>query len=287
MKCETASNFSQAPASSGKPRSIPGLSTPCAPSSSETNTPSACSGGIIPRQLSLPMCERLATSGPHGQSSADSHARTLASQGKAQASTARRAGSGARCAESSKSAGRESSSPRTPAAAGLGGCPSCGATCTSEDIPACRFTCRPVRSGLPTRGSGASSSRLPTPTASAYGSCQGGAAGREWQPERLSLQSMARRGLLPTPTVKGDHSRRGLSARSGDGLATYVNEAGGQTGPLAPSFLEWMMGWPTGYSLPTDSIAHSESDCAETESSIQSHSQSARQSQSALQESSE
>lgn len=42
---------------------------------------------------------------------------------------------------------------------------------------------------------------LPTPTASGYGSCQGGSAGREGQPNRPSLQTMARRALWPTPNA--------------------------------------------------------------------------------------
>lgn len=114
---------------------------------------------------------------------------------------------------------------------------------------------------------GASSSLLPTPSASAYGSNRGGSAGRVGI-ERLSLASMARAGMLPTPTardvkgpgsgtdlpralgasrptamlptptVRGNHNRRGLSPQSGDGLATAVG------GSLHPRFVEWMMGFP-------------------------------------------
>jgi hypothetical protein len=43
------------------------------------------------------------------------------------------------------------------------------------------------------------SSSLPTPAASAYGSNQGGGAGREGQPSRPSLETMARHDLWPTP----------------------------------------------------------------------------------------
>lgn len=77
---------------------------------------------------------------------------------------------------------------------------------------------------------------------------------------------MARRGLIPTPTVRGNYNKKGLSPSSGDGLATFVREAGGESGPLAPSFLEWMMGWPTGYSLPTGCTVELASDSAETAS---------------------
>jgi hypothetical protein len=91
--------------------------------------------------------------------------------------------------------------------------------------------------------------------------------------------------LWPTPTVRGNYNRAGLSARSGDGLATAVkkatlwptpttrdykggrkpetlkakgrlpsnslpdsvNSAAGETGPLNPPFVEWLMGFPTGW----------------------------------------
>jgi len=166
----------------------------------------------------------------------------------------------------------------------------------------------------------ASSSWLPTPSASAYGSNRGGSAGRVGK-IRPSLQSMAAtdewpdwltptvwdakpagpketemmrlyesgtnvpdtykrlraqvaaRELWPTPTVKGNHNKAGLSARSGDGLATAVSRAQGKTwptpmardwkrsggqerrhspnlpnavghGPLNPTWVEWLMGFP-------------------------------------------
>lgn len=91
---------------------------------------------------------------------------------------------------------------------------------------------------------------------------------------RYSLETMARRGMLPTPTardwrsglaseatharnsrplnevvmrmwatptVKGDYNRAGLSATSGDGLATQVG------GALNPTWVEWLMGFPAGW----------------------------------------
>lgn len=81
---------------------------------------------------------------------------------------------------------------------------------------------------------------LPTPTASDYDMNMGGAQGRVGKP-RYSLSSLARRGLLPTPTVKGDYNRTGLSSRSGDGLQTVIG------GPLNPQFREWLMGFPVGW----------------------------------------
>lgn len=78
---------------------------------------------------------------------------------------------------------------------------------------------------------------MPTLSASAYGSNQGGGAGRTGK-VRYSLQSLARNGLLPTLTVKGNYNKRGPSARSGDGLATVIG------GSLNPTWSEWYMGFP-------------------------------------------
>lgn len=77
------------------------------------------------------------------------------------------------------------------------------------------------------------SSLLPTPTASSYGSNQGGAAGRVGK-VRYSLEQMARRGLLPTPTA----SRR-------SGLQSHGRNA--VLGRMNPRFLEWMMSFPIGW----------------------------------------
>jgi len=83
--------------------------------------------------------------------------------------------------------------------------------------------------------------------------------------------------LWPTPTVHGDYNRKGASKNSGDGLATAVkmyptpaardyrspnskpfSERGGGTkgeqlpnaigGQLNPDWVEWLMGWPVGWS---------------------------------------
>jgi len=78
--------------------------------------------------------------------------------------------------------------------------------------------------------------------------------------------------IWPTPTVCGNYNRKGLSATSGDGLATAVkqwptptaqdtknNGAPSQMerntkplnaeigGPLNPLWVEWLMGWPLGW----------------------------------------
>lgn len=87
---------------------------------------------------------------------------------------------------------------------------------------------------------GSDSGLLPTLTAQNYGSNQGGSAGRVG-PVRLSLQSMASRGILPTLTVCGNYNRKGASPQSGDGLATVLG------GPLNPNWTEWFMGFPVGW----------------------------------------
>ena len=77
----------------------------------------------------------------------------------------------------------------------------------------------------------------------------------------------------PTPTVCGNYNRKGASPTSGDGLATWVRQRlptptvndsknnGGPSqmkrdttplnavagGPLNPEWVEWLMGWPIGW----------------------------------------
>lgn len=87
---------------------------------------------------------------------------------------------------------------------------------------------------------------LPTPTASTYGSNQGGASGRTGQ-VRHSLHSMAKKGLLPTPTARdwrnGKINLMGKNSRPlNEVLANH-----GTSGHLSPQFVEWMMGFPIGW----------------------------------------
>jgi len=115
---------------------------------------------------------------------------------------------------------------------------------------------------------------LPTPSATSYGSNQGGAAGRVG-PVRHGLESMARHGLWPTPTsslgTKGGRvtPRKGreggtlieaLSARhfatpttrdwrsgkaSPETMAKNSRPLSEQIGgSLNPTFVEWLMGFP-------------------------------------------
>jgi hypothetical protein len=76
---------------------------------------------------------------------------------------------------------------RTLSIVGAHGCPNCGANSTPSGTPACAFRCPPLKLALAT--SAVERSLLPTPTASAYGSCRGGGAGRvgKW---RMSLDSL-------------------------------------------------------------------------------------------------
>ena len=49
--------------------------------------------------------------------------------------------------------------------------------------------------------------------------------------------------LFPTPTVCGNYNRKGASSTSGNGLATVVG------GTLNPMWVEWLMGWPIGWTV--------------------------------------
>src|SRR5262245_27673608 len=72
---------------------------------------------------------------------------------------------------------------------------------------------------------------LPTPSAVAYGSNQGGGMGRVG-PVRPSLQTMAKHGLWPMPSVKGNHNKAGLSPKSGNGLATAISMSFAEVFPV-------------------------------------------------------
>jgi DNA (cytosine-5)-methyltransferase 1 len=117
---------------------------------------------------------------------------------------------------------------------------------------------------------------LPTPSASSYGTNQGGAAGRVG-PVRHLLDSMARHDLLPTPRAtdgtNGGPNQRGSSGdlamasvavrpeqwgRYAAAVARWEaltrpapepTQVSPRTGKpqLAPAFVEWMMGLPAGW----------------------------------------
>jgi hypothetical protein len=98
-------------------------------------------------------------------------------------------------------------------------------------------------------------------------------SGMLWERQTLVLRtSETESGSWPTPTVCGNYNRKGLSERSGDGLATAVMKwptptahnaketnapsehsrntptlAAQAGGILNPTWVEWLMGWPLGW----------------------------------------
>lgn len=117
---------------------------------------------------------------------------------------------------------------------------------------------------------------LPTPSASSYGTNQGGAAGRVGK-IRPSLETMARKALWPTPAAsdyKGSvigetlDKRRSMSRgvrlpeqvarlmptprvcsglRSSGMNRTELTTQQGVPGSLNPEWVEWLMGFPVGW----------------------------------------
>jgi hypothetical protein len=118
--------------------------------------------------------------------------------------------------------------------------------------------------------------RWPTPRAGNPGSRPNGKGGK------ILAEEVKKSMRWPTPTVCGNHNRKGASATSGDGLATLVKRyptpnasdadkwshqsleeriakgqqvrlntaaapQGGLGGSLNPTWVEWLMGWPLGW----------------------------------------
>ena len=206
---------------------------------------------------------------------AGSRVRTFPLQDSAPALLELAPASGTSTSASSRSSRRRSSSSRTCLDCGLVACVMCWPDLPLSGSMRSGRVSVPPSSGRRTSG-GVSSSLLPTPTASTYGGNQGGSNGRVG-PVRHSLTTLAKMGvlptprasaaahvgstptphvmeriangratleqhaiagLLPTPTVCGNHNRKGASPTSGDGLATAVG------GRLSARFVEWMMGFP-------------------------------------------
>jgi len=102
-------------------------------------------------------------------------------------------------------------------------------------------------------------SYLPTPTAQSYGSNKGGAAGRVGK-ERLSLQTMAKKNLWPTPKANDAQriclwtetrynartNRKSLKSAVGESLSGTEHERSGQ---LNPQFVEFLMAYPTDWTV--------------------------------------
>jgi hypothetical protein len=204
----------------------------------------------VPRFRDVTNCRGLISS------SADSPVRTYRPRGSARALMASGQGSGASSFASSTNCAREAPSSKTCITPGGNGCPSCGAPCGSSGIPLCRFACAPVILGPGI--SEAASSSWPTLTHQSYGSNRGGASGRIGKlrpslPTLIRLDARTEKGaarmpnsigsdpLLPTLTRCGNYNRKGASPNSGDGLATAVG------GRLNPTWCEWYMGFPLGW----------------------------------------
>jgi hypothetical protein len=103
---------------------------------------------------------------------------------------------------------------------------------------------------------GTASGLLPTPSATPYGSNQGGGAGRVG-PVRHSLQSMASKGLLPpggmwrTPqTGEANGGGQDMNERAAQGHSVYLRDQMKTvegSGQLNPTWVEWLMGFPSGW----------------------------------------
>jgi hypothetical protein len=96
---------------------------------------------------------------------------------------------------------------------------------------------------------------------------------RESRGPGMNLEEAVALRMWPTPTVCGNYNRKGLSDKSGDGLATAVMKCATPTardwrsgkasdatmernsrplseqigGSLNPTWVEWLMGWPLGW----------------------------------------
>ena len=91
---------------------------------------------------------------------------------------------------------------------------------------------------------------LPTPTVNAYPSNRSASPGAA---VRLSLTGMAQTGMWPTPTAGNAKSHRTSNSAkekyaSGPTLVDAVEALEGRdAGPLTPEFVEWLMGYPIGW----------------------------------------
>ena len=88
----------------------------------------------------------------------------------------------------------------------------------------------------------------PTPTATPYGSNQGGSAGRTGK-VRPSLQSMAKQNQWPTPSARDWRSGK-ASDEVYHSNSRPLNEVveRSESGSLNPDWVEWLMNWPLRWS---------------------------------------
>lgn len=100
----------------------------------------------------------------------------------------------------------------------------------------------PRKSELHTKETGGSY-LLPTPTALSYGTNKGGSAGRVGK-TRPSLETMARSGRWSTPRAS-DGAKGGPNMAFGaGGMPPLPAQVGGS---LSPMWVEWLMGFPIGW----------------------------------------
>lgn len=142
---------------------------------------------------------------------------------------------------SSKSSALDGSLSKTSPAALSDGSIKCDHTWEGSAMKRYRSLSQRKMSELLTSGAG--SSLLPTPSASRYGSNKGGAKGRT-RKERPSLDTLAKRGLLATPTATANQLSPSMTKWPGCKAWQAIHPPG----PLLPSFVEWMMGFPTDWS---------------------------------------
>jgi hypothetical protein len=146
--------------------------------------------------------------------------RTSASPGRAPASTASGPGCGRTWRGSLATFDRDTSSWRTAQQSLLGDSDECSVTWPRSGMTADGRCWELPMLGRRISGTG-SGLLLPTPSAS---HCETRPA-KTWNPKSQSGRSlgcMAATGMWPTPTVCGNYNKAGLSAKSGDGLATAV-----------------------------------------------------------------
>lgn len=90
-------------------------------------------------------------------------------------------------------------------------------------------------------------SYLPTPIATRGGYNQSPGANSK---KRLSLETMARRNQWPTPTARANRDCLGERRRNSMALEPLCNQIQGTVGgTLNPMWVEWLMGYPSGWTV--------------------------------------